>query len=327
MHPGGPVDVRTPSVTGPDYMQSWNNLMPRLKKWNVKVVRLAARFPDAPFTYTGWSMNSVLDYAKLENVVSLLDANGIKVIFDFMHVTSPDYFGSEAWMNNWVDVANRYKNDTRVVAFEIYNEPSRETWTPEIRAKTTYPSPYTDIQRALAVCTDRIRATGDNHTIIWPDHMNYQNYNYVYYDHANLRPNIIQTWHCWLNQWAIDTYPPDGLGWWEAMKAHIAIFKADCPNIPIQIGEIGGMQENNALPGGPEIQKAFIVAIVNWCVANNVDVIWWLLSTNHWVAGFADDVLASTNLPAPPVTTVSSIPIWLIPAVLIGGIAAYMVLK
>jgi len=31
MHPGGPVDSRTPSVTGPDYMQSWNNLMPRLQ--------------------------------------------------------------------------------------------------------------------------------------------------------------------------------------------------------------------------------------------------------------------------------------------------------
>jgi len=290
---------------GADYIQAWNNLMPRLKKWGINLIRLSAAFQDMRSSADyGPSGISVLDYTKLENIVKLLDANGIKVIFDFCHVTTPDYFGSEAWMNNWVEVATRYKNDPRVFAFELYNEPFPETWTPAIRAATTYPSPYTDVQRALATCTDRIRATGDNHTIIWPDHDSYHNWNYVYYDTANIRPNIIQTWHFWLGQWGIDTYGggTSGLGWWNVLRGNIEKFMRGYPNIPVQVGEIGGYTTSGgpeSLPGGPAVQKEFIDSVINWCVAKNVDCIWWLVSTDHWVTEFADEVLAASNYKPP----------------------------
>lgn len=310
LFPDAPSDYY---IGGPDYMKSWNTLYPRLQKWGVKVVRLAAIFSDAPYTRTGWSQPSFLDYDKLDQVIAFLASKNIKVILDLCHEAIPNWYGTDAWINDWVIAANRYKNDSRIYAYELFNEIGRVTWSPEIQAATIYPDPYRLIQHKLAVCTDAIRATGDTHTLIWPDHMQYENYNYVYYDASDLRPNIIQTWHCWMNQWAVDSYPPDGMGWWNVMKNNIVTFQARYPNIPNQIGEIGGYTDaTSTLPGGRDAQREFIVAIINWCVANNIDCLWWYLSTNHWVKAFADEVLSAsawaTTLPVQHQFSVTSNP-------------------
>jgi hypothetical protein len=281
------------------YLERWANLTERFSKWRFNTVRLAFRFPDAPATAK--TAVETLDYVKLNSILTLLNQKGVKAILDLHNYKDMyGWFGSDAWIKDWCELASRFKGDNRIVAFELFNEPSSETWAPQVTSKE-------DVARAFARCTDAIREIDPHRTIVWADPYYY---NYTIPPDA-IRHNVIYGFHAWkatsdMNE-AMNylNYKLERMKFWKEKYG------------TIWLGEFG-------VYGGYdfEVQKAICVGLINWCVDNGVGFCYWLYSRNHWVQGSADEVLAESNY------LKFQFPTWLIiPITAITLIVGYLILK
>ena len=267
-----------------DYIANWKALINRFAKWRFNTIRLAARFPDAP--YDPSTAESPLDYDKYEQVLNLLSQHGIKAVADCAHNYKSMYgwFGSDAWINDWVAFANRFNGDKRILAYELFNEPGGGA----------LPSGMTKegVVRALAKCTDAIRQVEPERTVVWsPDP-----YWGTYIPPDVMRENVIYSEHAWIWESNVET---------AIQRAKNACARFDTFQKTYQriyghlwlseFGSGGGL-------GTPEetyaAQKAYCVTLINYCLKNNVGFSLWLYSKNSWHPPSGDDILASSDYPA-----------------------------
>ena len=143
----------------------WSSEIERMKDANMNIVRLAFAFDTGSITY-----HSDMDFVKMDAVVELFGKNEIGVIFDLHNWRDHyDFFGSPSWISQWVGVANYYKDNEYVIAYELFNEPFTENWYSTVQNGGCGFSGGEDVLEAYAQCVDSIRATGDSHTIIYAD--------------------------------------------------------------------------------------------------------------------------------------------------------------
>jgi hypothetical protein len=282
-----------------EYLKRWIELTERFSKWQFNTVRLAFRFQDAPSTSE--TVVETLDYGKLEEILSFLYKKGVRAILDLHNFRDMySWFGSDAWIKDWCELASRYKGDDRIIAYELFNEPGSTTWAPQVTTKE-------DVARALARCTDAIREIDPNRRVVWADP---SYYNYTIPPEA-VRPNVIYGFHAWKPTSDMNeamTYLKSKL---ERMKSWKEKYGT------VWLGEFGAY-------GGYdfEVQKAICVGLINWCVDNRVGFCYWLYSRNHWVKGSADEILAQSNYAKLlQVTLTGPLGIWTFPLITwLGGI-------
>lgn len=174
---------------GEGYKTAWEQRLPTIKAMGLNTFRLAFAFEDSsPNPEAGRPSADILDFDKMDWVLDFLAQNGIKGILD-LHNYKDMYgdFGSEKLVNDWRRVADHYRGDERVAAYELFNEPFSATWAPSIKSKR-------DVAVFYANLTDAIREIDPDHIVIWESQPYVPPLNEI----ADLfRPNLVFTLHRW----------------------------------------------------------------------------------------------------------------------------------
>ena len=250
----------------------------RMEKWSFNTVRLGFAFPN-----TGNTTRNKINFEELNEVLDLFDSFRIKVILDLHNYEDMEgYFGSNEWINSWVELANIYKDDDRIVAFEIFNEPFGQdkpsrinTWDSKITGGGSSINDGTEgVAEALAECVDAIRATGDNHIIVYPDPWWFRPsidevYNPQTFLTSGYSPeNIVITmhpWFLWENQ-SLDKMN-------EFFVNQVEKFEAWAEYYPIWIGEFGAASPQEK----PWIaQKTLCKQIVDYTISEGIGFNFWI---------------------------------------------------
>ena len=150
--------VRNPTAEDGNRWNTWGATFDGVyKSW----VQWAVAFNGFKTTRLGFTFNpyeavthSLFGYEAFDAVLSAFSYAGGKVIlanFDY----GDTYWDSTEWWNKWLDVATYYKGDTRIAAFEIFNE-----MHPEIRnghSSAWIVQYWADLTRAIhAIDPDRV---------------------------------------------------------------------------------------------------------------------------------------------------------------------------
>jgi hypothetical protein len=218
------------------YREAWQLHLGEIHALGLNTIRLAFAFPDsASNPDNGVSSADILDYHKLDWVLSFLSKNGIKAILD-LHNYKDMYgdFGSQKLMSNWVALAQRYRGDSRIVGYELFNEPSENTWDTSIASRA-------DAIEAYANLTDAVRAVDPEHIVIWQsfgylaDAWNINRFAEVLKPY--LRPNLVFTFHRWLHrEWSFDIYSPENMS---RFSVEYLVRAREKLNVPFWLGEFG----------------------------------------------------------------------------------------
>ena len=202
--------------------------MPYLKNMGINTARLAFAFPWDP-TASG---ALILDYTKMDEVIDFLAQNGIKSILD-NHSNQTLMLEENGMLNHqlaqsWQELAEHYKDNGNVVAYELYNEPLHNGSTNMNTAEA-----YNQLTRA-------VRQNDPKHIVIWqtPAH-----YIPIFEKIQSLMlPNVVYTTHFWWtnNTAQIQQYGAEELS---RMVLDPLVYCRNKYSIPIWIGEFGG-------PGG-----------------------------------------------------------------------------
>lgn len=223
--------------TGDNYQEAWRRHLPEMQAMGSNTIRLAFAFASStPTPEYGTLSADVLEFDKMDWVLDFLDQHGVKGILD-LHNWADMYgdFGSQKLIDNWRAVAQHYRDDPRVVAYELFNEPGRSTWAPSIRSKM-------DVTRFYAELTDVIREVDPEHIVIWQS----QPYVPLFEEIVDLlRPNIVFTFHKWWTnkKWEFDIWTPEQLSY---MSLGYAVEYREKLNIPFWFGEFGSGSPFNA---------------------------------------------------------------------------------
>lgn len=215
---------------GEQYQEAWLAHLPEIKAMGLNTFRLAFAFRDSvPNSDYGIPSADILDFEKMDWVLSFLDQQGIKGILD-LHNYNDMYgdFGSQKLVENWRVVAEHYRGDPRVVAYELFNEPNSATWAPSVKSKM-------DVARFYANLTDAIREVDPEHIVIW----NSQPYVPPLEEIADiLRPNMVFTFHRWWtnNKEEFDLWTQEQISY---MTLSYAVEYREKLNVPFWFGEFG----------------------------------------------------------------------------------------
>ena len=159
---------------GPATIWDQNWVRSRLTTYKVKSVRLGFLFSDCS---RGTTDGSIYNATKMKQVLGYLDASGVKGILLLQNngVSCKNYAGSDAWYNNWIAVANAFKDDDRVAAFSIFGEPEHwigyyDTWDPSITSTR-------QLQTRFLQLAKEIHTIDPDRTVIMPYPMAYGSYN------------------------------------------------------------------------------------------------------------------------------------------------------
>lgn len=278
---------------GLDYLEEWTSLLDNhiVPKWKFTVIRLPFHFPSLGPNPMHWHEHSDLNYDKLENILALFDARGIKAIADDHSYAN---FGSQAWIDEWVAFSNRFKNDPRIMAYELRNEASEWSWEQGpwwdgsyCQSKSQNPNWAEHVARAYTACTDAIRAIEPNRTVIWSDPRTY----YMHYIPPDaIRENVYYAYHKWCEASTVSQAIADARGEITKMEWWMQNYS---PNV--WLGEFGSHIEY-----GDESQKAFMLELINWCVANDVGFAILFYSRTDWggLDRLHDEVLAESDYAA-----------------------------
>jgi hypothetical protein len=138
---------------------AWDSQLQWFTQFHCDTARLAFGFSD----YYGTS--STYSYTKMNSVLTKLNSVGVKaIICEFPGVDS-HFVGSQAWVNDWKQVAADFKGDTRIAAFQIDNEPYATYLASNANTLHTF-----DI--ACSSLIAQIRSIDPSRTIMYPLVMN-----------------------------------------------------------------------------------------------------------------------------------------------------------
>jgi len=286
------------SIIGEDYLlyyQSgdpsvWNSTeMLKFQNWRCNTARLGFSL-DIAHWYAG--MNSLYVQSKMDSVLNIFDAYGIKAILLLQNNGDHlNYCGTQSWVDNWVSIATHYAGDNRIAAFSIFGEPNPSTWADA--------GDYTSIgiintkEKFIQVCKyciDQIRAVDPTRKIVFPT---------VYgmgigLDSTSTTYNLMNTYGVWaqgniimdiLHPYFWENYPamdpsttPEGTAAWygtNIIDPWVALIGAD----NCWIGETFAWYPDLT----HELQVRWIKAIVNECLARGVGLdIWSYFGKQGW---------------------------------------------
>ena len=246
-------------------LSKWSSLLSKADKWKFNTVRLAFRFPKSPSTSN--TAITTVNYETLDNLLELLDSKGVKAIMDLHNYEDMyDYFGSDSWIQHWIQFSQKYKGDSRIIAYELFNEAFGSTWD-EAKIKTK-----ADVARAFARCTDAIRQIEPKRTVLWGA---------PYFDYQipsdAVRENVIYYAHAWTWGSAVENVA-DAL---EKAESKISRWNSFIQTYNIKnfwLGEFG-------LRGGSgyDASEAFCLSLINWCVEHGYGFNLWLYHNSHHI--------------------------------------------
>ena len=156
------------SALGDDYLvwsnwngdpNYWKTQLHWFTEYHCNTARLGVSLPNEPVKEC-----STYDKAKLNTVLSLLSSVGVKVILTDQNGDTESWYGSQAWINDWKQIATDFAGDTRIEAFEICGETYSQFWNPSIYGSWS----LSHFDQACADCINQIRAVDSSRTIMYP---------------------------------------------------------------------------------------------------------------------------------------------------------------
>jgi hypothetical protein len=145
--------------------ESWPAVAKKIAQWHFNHVQLFFVFSDQ--YRSDEAVHSVLNIPELETVLNTIYAAGAQAILNCTHDHSPTFFGSQAWINDWVALAQKYKGDPRIQAFNLFDEPTGRGDAPWFVYATQAPD-WPLISQALITCIDAVRAVDPSRKIMLP---------------------------------------------------------------------------------------------------------------------------------------------------------------
>jgi len=279
----------------------WERVLTKMDKWKFNAIRL--------YIYPNMNLASVqrLDYVFIDDLISIINSHGMATIIDMHHagwvngVYVTGYFGSDQWVQDWRDLATRYKDNPNVIAFELYNEPwVLEEWDP------VYVTEYNDILKANARCTDAIRAIDSTRTVIWGDPLLCNTI--PYYDFS--QSSIIEQYRSYAgNMWFdFHRYPPilpNPIEPWTGVQVMFnSMDYVIAKGFNVWLGEFGPH------PSFSDVEnREFVLRCINFCMSRSLSFSLWSYRNDHnCTPGLYDDVLALSDYkPPPPFTPIPPI--------------------
>jgi len=222
---------------GDRYKEAWQLHLPEIQAMGLNTIRLAFAFADsAPNQDYGVPSADILEFEKMDWVLDFLSKYSIKGILD-LHNYNDMFrdFGSQKLVDNWRMVAQHYRGDSRVVAYELFNEPGSSTWAPSVKSKL-------DVAKFYANLTDAIREVDPDHIVIWES----QPYVPPLEEIVDyLRPNVVFTFHRWWTNSKDEFYvwTPEQLSY---MSLAYAVEYRKRLNVPFWFGEFGANSPFNS---------------------------------------------------------------------------------
>jgi hypothetical protein len=268
------------------YLNSWATLLTEMSQWHFNTIRLAFSFADCPVNPdTGGHTQSVLDFMKMDQVISLLYSKGYSVIFDLHNWHDMyQYCGSPAWHTNWQDIANHYKGDSRIIAFELFNEPYNSSDGNPLQAQMWYPGTITsraDLARQYATLTDEIRRVDPTRTVVWADPVDYLETNATDLLPSNAaRSNVIFDWHGWMGDPTKDTHAAS-VAYARQKMSEVITWQQTYPSTKQWLGEFGAFNSVNDHQFALANQEALCETEINICAAHGWGFSFWLWGQNY----------------------------------------------
>ncbi len=164
------------SVFGDDYLiwynwngdpSAWSSVLYYFTEYHCNTARLCFTFPDDPGAGDASSCSaSTYVYSKMNSVLNELASVGVQAILVDWSNTNGNWYGSQAWANDWKGLATAFKGDTRIKGFELTNEPY------SLYLASSGPvGAITDMDSfnaAMAYCIGQIRSVDPTRTIVMP---------------------------------------------------------------------------------------------------------------------------------------------------------------
>jgi len=212
----------------------------------LNTIRLAFAFIDSsPNPDYGTTSADVMDFSELDWVLNFLDQHGVKTILDLHNWKDMEGdFGSQKVVDDWIEVAARYRGDSRIVAYELFNEPAWSTYD------KTWMTNKTDAIRAYAQLTDAIRQVDPEHIVIWAS-SNFLPAEFPEGFEEYVRQNVVYSVHKWYHDYStsdkleFELWTPEQLSY---MSVGYLVEMRDKLNAPFWLGEFGShypMNESN----------------------------------------------------------------------------------
>jgi len=133
-----------------------------MNETGTNTIRLLFQTPN-PDNLWNWSdQQNWYDFDKMNHTLNILQQHGIYAILGDSSPCGPEGLipnYSQYWINNWVSIAQAFKNNPAIAAYELLNEPNGD---------------MTLMGELYRNCTEAIRAVGDNH-IVMCDQRAFQN--------------------------------------------------------------------------------------------------------------------------------------------------------
>jgi len=134
-----------------DAAQSWYGITSYYTQYHVNTARLGMSFSNEPSPYC-----SIYDRTKMVTVLSELGSVGVKSVLTDQAILNEPWYGSQAWVNDWVQVAIDLKGNPNVEAFQLMGEPYSGFLSPT--GPTGGVRDVNSLNAALAYCIEQIRA-------------------------------------------------------------------------------------------------------------------------------------------------------------------------
>jgi hypothetical protein len=163
------IQVLTPDkwfgVENTEDPSQWTTILSRtnLQGWNFTVHRIAFNWDDINL------------YSNIESCLTLMDSYRIKAVLDAHYVSGHQLikFGSEQWFINWEQMVTHFKNDSRIIAWEIFNEAFPQYADSSIGGDGTGTNTALHVEALMKAqydCSVRIRVIDPTRPIIWFPH-------------------------------------------------------------------------------------------------------------------------------------------------------------
>jgi hypothetical protein len=296
------------SIIGEDYLFYTNGdpdliwtptHLSKLVQWECNTMRISFSFADSTPNYAGDLSMSVYDEVKMDRTLDLLGSVGVKGILNLHNVNGDMYgdVGSWNWVNNWRRLAQIHLGDSRVVAFQIFNEPIPETWASSgpVGAIT---SPQKLVE-AFAYVIDEIRSIDPSRTIVYPvwygcgyDYPSMADWvnelqSYGVLSKGNIVYDIIHPYY-FENSWDMGMTPTQKVDhyWDNYMIPAINLLGVE----NVWVGETFAWPEFNG--GTHHLQIEFLTEMINKCVEYGVGV---QVFSYYGISAWQDEGLAASN--------------------------------
>jgi hypothetical protein len=138
----------------------WNTQLQWFTQYRFTGARLSFSFPD-----DSGPQASTYVYAKMDIVLTKLYSVGVRAILCDFPADDSHFYGSQAWVNNWKQLASDFKGDSRIAAFQIANEPYQNYLASNANTMSSF-------NAACSSLIDQIRTIDPSRTIMYPEEFN-----------------------------------------------------------------------------------------------------------------------------------------------------------